>query len=156
MADVKINQLPNKTTLADTDVVIVETATNTNKMTVGKFKELLGIQGGGIEESGTGNGYSYTKYKDGTMTVSMNGTITLGTMSQLTSGIWWQNNAVTINFPVQFSLAPYADLKLHFGEFISAGTRNVTSSLYNVNVFSSVDKSAQSVNYRLFAIGRWK
>ena len=39
MADVKINQLPNKTTLADTDVVIVESATQTQKMTAGKLKE---------------------------------------------------------------------------------------------------------------------
>ena len=154
MANIKIAQLTDKISLADTDLLIVESATQTMKMTVGKLKELLGIQGGGIEESGTGNGYSYTKYKDGTMTLLMNGTIALGTMTQLPSGIWWQNNAVTIDFPVQFSLAPYADLKLHFGEFISAGTRNITSLLYNANIFSTVDKTGQSINYRLLAVGR--
>lgn len=41
MANIKIAQLTNKTTLADTDIVIVESATATEKMTVAKLKELL-------------------------------------------------------------------------------------------------------------------
>lgn len=41
MANIKIAQLTNQTTISDTDLVIVETATSTNKMTVGKLKELF-------------------------------------------------------------------------------------------------------------------
>lgn len=67
MANIKIAQLTNKTSLADTDVVIVESATQTMKMSVGKLKELLGIQRGGIVESGSNANGSYIKYADGTM-----------------------------------------------------------------------------------------
>ena len=67
MAQIKIAQLTNQTTLSDTDTVIVETATSTNKMTVGKLKELLGIQSGGIVESGSNANGKYIKYADGTM-----------------------------------------------------------------------------------------
>ena len=41
MANIKIAQLTNQTSLSDADLMIIESATSTNKMTVGKFKELL-------------------------------------------------------------------------------------------------------------------
>ena len=41
MANIKIAQLTNQTAISDNDLIIVETATSTNKMTVGKFKELI-------------------------------------------------------------------------------------------------------------------
>ena len=43
MANIKIAQLTNQTAISDTDLVIVETATSTNKMTVANLKEQLGI-----------------------------------------------------------------------------------------------------------------
>lgn len=67
MANIKIAQLTNKTSLADTDLIIVESATQTQKMTVGKFKEIVGIQEGGIVESGSNANGSYIKFADGTM-----------------------------------------------------------------------------------------
>lgn len=45
MANIKIAQLTNQTAISDNDLIIVETATSTNKMTVGNLKELLGING---------------------------------------------------------------------------------------------------------------
>ena len=58
MANKKIAQLTNKTTLADTDIIIVESATATEKMTVENLKTLLGIKGGVLKENGsTPNGY---------------------------------------------------------------------------------------------------
>ena len=46
MANIKIAQLTNQTAISDGDLVIVETATSTNKMTIGTLKSLLGINEG--------------------------------------------------------------------------------------------------------------
>ena len=43
MANIKIAQLTNATTISDTDIVLIEDATQTKKMTVANLKELLGI-----------------------------------------------------------------------------------------------------------------
>lgn len=61
MANIKIGQLTNKTTLSDTDIVIIEDATSTKKMTVGKLKEILGIDKGGVVDSGSNTNGSCTK-----------------------------------------------------------------------------------------------
>ena len=67
MANIKIAQLTNQTAISDNDVIIIETATSTNTMTVGTLKDLLGIERGGIVESGNNaNGY-YIKFEDGTL-----------------------------------------------------------------------------------------
>lgn len=70
MANIKIAQLTNQTTLSDTDTVIVETATSTNKMTVGALKPALNIPYGGVLESGQDGMGSWTKYADGTLVCS--------------------------------------------------------------------------------------
>jgi hypothetical protein len=150
MADVKINQLPNKTTLADTDVVIVESATSTNKMTVAKLKELLGIDGGGIVESGTNeNGY-YTKYSDGTLIcrhiITINATPSVGT-----EGTW--------TFPVPFlnitGLNVQATIAFDSSINFSSNIRGRTSTNTRVNVRHDF-ASQLSVPVALLAIGRWK
>ena len=41
MANIKIAQLTNQTALSDNDLVIIESATSTNKMTVGTLKQKL-------------------------------------------------------------------------------------------------------------------
>jgi tRNA(Ile2) C34 agmatinyltransferase TiaS len=43
MANVKINQLPEQITISDSDVVVIETPTSTNKMTISNLKSLLGV-----------------------------------------------------------------------------------------------------------------
>lgn len=67
MANIKIAQLTNQTAISDNDLIIVETATSTNKMTVGKFKELLGIQAGGVVEVGSNANGSWSRFQDGTL-----------------------------------------------------------------------------------------
>ena len=64
---IKIAQLTNKTSLADTDLIIVESATQTMKMTVANLKNLLGLTGGLIEESGGNANGRYIKFSEGTM-----------------------------------------------------------------------------------------
>ena len=67
MANIKIAQLTNQINISDTDLILIESAASTNKMTVAKLKEQLFINGGGIIESmNTANG-RYVKYADGTM-----------------------------------------------------------------------------------------
>lgn len=104
MANKKIAQLTNKTTLADTDIIIVESATATEKMTVENLKTLLGIKGGGIEENGsTPNGY-YVKYKDGTMIcrniITLNELAYTATANDSLAKVW--------NFPTPFTALDYS------------------------------------------------
>ena len=81
---IKIAQLTNQTSLSDTDLVIIETATSTNKMTVGKLKELLftkpdyvnAILQNNWVKSATGSTPSYSKDLVGV--VRLKGTVTGG------------------------------------------------------------------------------
>ena len=41
MANIKIAQLTNQIDIADTDLIIIESATSTNKMSVGNFRKLI-------------------------------------------------------------------------------------------------------------------
>ena len=84
MADVKINQLPEQTAISDTDVVIIETLTSTNKMTVGNFKELIGA----VVESGSNENGRYVKYGDGTIECFFAQPLRLNISSGVFSGNW--------------------------------------------------------------------
>ena len=163
MADVKINQLPNKTTLADTDVVIVESATQTMKMTVGTLKDLLGIQSGGIVESGSNSNGHYIKYADGTMVCHRNDLIL---PYHSTTGL-----RAVATFPAQFNAKPTVIPTLSVNlvdwntderskvAFIGIdATSNNSQVTIRVNVsLGNTWSTTQSVNNNGYiAIGRWK
>lgn len=56
MANIKIAQLTNQTAISDNDLIIVETATSTNKMTVGTFKDLIGVNDTRVVSYGSAGG----------------------------------------------------------------------------------------------------
>ena len=166
MADVKINQLPEQTTISDTDVVIVETATSTNKMTVGKLKELIGIQGGGIVESGSTTHPSYTngtyvKFADGTMICRFSTTLNgLG-------WVWSNGDSImrTVTFPMPFASNEYTATIIKKGTNTPYGWKStpliqskVLSSAYIGMVATSdtVFSSGNTIDVDVMIIGRWK
>lgn len=70
MANIKIAQLTNAITISDTDIVLIEDATQTKKMTVATLKSLLGINNGGVVDSGINANGRYIKFADGTLVMS--------------------------------------------------------------------------------------
>lgn len=82
MANIKIAQLNNKLTLADTDILLVESATATEKMTVANLKELLNIQSGGIIQSGSNANGRFIYYADGTLIMYGSFSVSLTTSLQ--------------------------------------------------------------------------
>jgi len=151
MANIKIAQLTNKTALADTDLLIVEGATQTQKMTVGKLKELLGIQSGGIAESGTNANGMYVKFSDGTLICY--GSFQAGlTNTSSGNGVYRYD----INFPMAFISKPTVSV---FENQIASFTRNFnisTGSQVNSLRFFTTQGPTLPYQHDYMAIGRWK
>ncbi|MBO1264383.1 hypothetical protein J3A84_04920 [Proteiniclasticum sp. SCR006] len=153
MANIKIAQLTNQTTLSDTDLVIVETATSTNKMTVGKLKELLGIQEGGIEESGNNaNGY-WIKFKDGTLIMGALVNVPMNDTS--VSGI---KNAPFPIIPVSIYGGGHMPDYIGNVNYIDAlrGLVVAINTTYKRWDIWPRTQYSGSANINLFLIGRWK
>lgn len=158
MANIKIAQLTNQINIVDTDLIIIESATSTNKMTVGKLKELLGISSGGIVESGSNANGSYVKFGDGTM-------ICRGKFIATLSGDQSKAN-LYVTYPMAFSnldvillLNPYglngdqASLEL---DSINCSGRPVGTEYFQAYIRYLTGTVNYSVNVGYAAIGRWK
>lgn len=158
MANIKIAQLTNQTAISDADLVIIESATSTNKMTVGKLKELLGIQAGGVVESGSNANGSWIKYADGMM-------ICYGTFDlQLSASRGGVNNQLPQTFLSRSTSRIFFDAQLINGSesleldaIIANGS--VTGSASSFNCYASYYRTGNAtdlVNLSYYAIGRWK
>lgn len=151
MANIKIAQLTNQTAISDNDLIIVETATSTNKMTVGKLKELLGINVGGIIESGSNVNGNYIKYADGTLVmwgITPNESIT----TAIGSGFRTVNIVSTL--PSTLHDHTKARIILSAQNYAIA-TGNVESNATIVTAMLSFDSGRNSaVHWQV--IGRWK
>lgn len=157
MANIKIAQLTNATTISDTDIVLIEDATQTKKITVGNLRSLLGIYDGGIVGSGANPNGFFTKYADGTLECYQVIDTTTGTLSQIgTSGIWQWFNTGQYLFAAPFVGTPYVDIKVNLGEYLSYGPRGITTNYINPNLYFTANKSAVAVKIIIFARGRWK
>ena len=154
MADVKINQLPEQTVISDTDVVIVETATSTNKMTVGKLKELLGIDYGGITATFSDSNGSYTKYSNGLMVFQSK--ISVDTTST-GSKVFYSSQNFLANTPKSVLYSPSSLAALatrnNYKRILGAFMADSSESSYNIYV-DSVGDGLVALNVTI--IGRWK
>ena len=156
MANIKIAQLTNQINIADTDLILIESATSTNKMTLGKLKELLGIQSGGIEESGNNANGRWIKYKDGTMEIFARKTYDGNT------------NGTQCTFPQPFSevssIALFAQVEgiISGGANVTYGCEKIvdTQSTYRIKPFAisadAVNTAAPGTLVSIHGIGRWK
>lgn len=157
MANIKIAQLTNQTAISDNDLIIVETATSTNKMTVGNFKELLGIPNGGIVESGSGVNGSYVKYADGTM---MCWAIrTFSTTVELTWGSLFYHEVQSWTFPVAFvgdKPVCSAVCTDSAGELIGTVPNSTLTNMTFYGLRPTSIVTPTQFNFRVFAVGRWK
>lgn len=155
MANIKIAQLTTQTVLNDTDVIIVENATSTNKMTVAKLKELLGVQLniplGGIVEAGSNVNGSYIKYADGTLVmwgITPNEAITTAI------GSGYRTIARTSTLPATLHDYKKARIVVSAQNYAIA-TGNVETNNSIVTAMLSFDSGRNSaVHWQV--IGRWK
>ena len=151
MANIKIAQLTNQTAISDNNLIIVETATSTNKMTVGKLKELLGIQSGGIVESGNNANGRYIKFSDGTLICY--GSFQAGlTNTSSGNGVYRYD----VNFPMTFISNPMVSA---FENQIATFTRNfnisVGSQTNSLRLFTTQGPTL-AFQHDYMAIGRWR
>lgn len=155
MANIKIAQLTNQINIADTDLILIESATSTNKMTVGKFKELLGINQGGIVESGSNTNGAWIKYADGTMICRQRASTDA---TSIQNGSLYRSSNTTWSFPQTFIEAPSLSIQVDagtaygWGGLGSAGVNSTQASFVAYSATSSTYGAAVS----LIAIGRWK
>lgn len=159
MANIKIAQLTNQINISDTDLILIESATSTNKMTVGKLKELLGISSGGIVESGSNSNGSYIKFGDGTMVCYHN--MTMDDWVSIPRGALYSTSSKVWTFPVPFALTPTVTSQVNSmipNTWTSLGTGGSNRFDTSVRVMGTViDGSAQYIpSVSLIAIGRWK
>ena len=137
MANIKIAQLTNQISLSDTDLVIIESATSTNKMSVGNLKKSLKIV-----ESGSNADGDWIKYSDGTM---------------ICTGI---EATINLIFPLEFIAPPKVFLAPIIGvaSVVIANPMNITKSgcnLYRAYWDGTTFANAgESVNF--MAIGRYE
>lgn len=145
MANIKIAQLTNQTSLSDTDLVIIESATSTNKMTVGKLKELLGIQSGGIVESGSNSKGAYIKFSDGLLIQ----------YSLTPIGILANQSFADVTYPIPFTGANMiipSQRNINVNDAVlSANNISTTTG----RVYRNPVKNTQA-DFVYIAIGRWK
>lgn len=155
MANIKIAQLTTQTVLNDTDVIIVENATSTSKMTVAKLKELLGIQLniplGGIVDAGSNVNGNFIKYADGTLVmwgITPNEAITT------VIGSGFRTVAKTSTLPV--TLHDYTKARiLVSAQNYAIATGNVETNDSIITAMLSFDSGRNSaVHWQV--IGRWK
>ncbi len=151
MANIKIAQLTNKTTLADTDIIIVESATATEKMTVAKLKELLGINSGGIVESGTNANGSYTKFADGTLICRKRITGILVPANIGAEITWTFPKSFLDGDSVDVSPAIVFESSISFNTNVKANTSNTS----RINLRHSFTEPL-TLAVGLIAVGRWK
>ena len=155
MANIKIAQLTTQTALNDADVIIVENATSTNKMTVAKLKELLGIQLniplGGIVESGSNVNGNFIKYADGTL-VMWGMTPNEAISTAIGSGF----RTVYRTSTLPATLHDYTKARIvASAQNYAIGTCNVESNTTIVTAMLSFDSGRNSaVHWQV--IGRWK
>ena len=162
MADVKIADLLLATTVADTDLFIVEDNADTKKITKTNLINAIG----GIVESGSNTNGRYVKFADGTMvqyhyfTGVVNGT---SGWNVVTETILW-------TFPVPFSNSNFyvnvvsvnetyntgGDSSLLINDKAIARQINTTNST-GVYITHRTTVFGNRVAYiRTYAIGRWK
>lgn len=156
MANIKIAQLTNQTAISDGDLVIVETATSTNKMTVGKLKELIGIQEGGIVESGSGANGSYIKYADGTMICRKRVTSTVA-VTVAWGSLFLSNDVNLGNFQSAFTEIPTVTVTIarSTGGFID-GIRETSGGFVGKVGVVRANATTDTFAFDIIAIGRWK
>lgn len=151
MANIKIAQLTNQIAISDNDLIIVETATSTNKMTVGKLKELLGINVGGIIESGSNANGNYIKYADGTLVmwgITPNESITTAI------GSGYRTVSRTSTLPA--TLHDYTKARIVVSaQNYAIATGNVETNNSIVTAMLSFDSGRNSASHWQ-VIGRWK
>lgn len=151
MANIKIAQLTNQTAISDNDLIIVETATSTNKMTVGTLKGLLGIELGGVVESGSNANGNYIKYADGTLVmwgITPNEAITIA----IGSGFRTVNRSSTL----PATLHDYTNARIILSaQNYAIATGNVENNTTILTAMLSFDSGRSSaVHWQV--IGRWK
>ena len=155
MAEKYIVNMPLKTTPDDTDLMIIEDAQDTKRMTwanvVKPIKDLVD----NIIESGSNANGSYIKFDDGTMTCMMSGTITLLNMVQTSNGLW-RFQGDNIPYPATFVELPWWQMKLQASEEINVANRSTATTYFNPMLYLISDRSNVSINYTCIAIGRWK
>lgn len=157
MAAIKIAQLINKTTLADTDIIIVESATATEKMTVANLKNLLGINSGGIVDSGSNANGKFIKYADGTMVCYLFKDLIVPTNTSNIAGI--------VSLPASYIDTDYIWVATQGSQhgYYSASTavwgqgmgKSVTEFSVQVNM-NGVIGAEITLRANIIVIGRWK
>ena len=159
MADIKIFNMVEATTITDTDLIVVEDSADTKKITKANFKETMGINNvytkaevDGLTTSGSNANGRWTKFSDGTLicvrTVSINFNtvneqswdfpsafiyIPSGSISygvSVIGGVGFSNKRELAKTPIVTTLASW---KIRFGD-----------------VYASTDEAY------LLATGRWK
>ncbi len=155
MANIKIAQLTNQTAISDNDLIIIETATSTNKMTVGTLKDLLGIERGGIVESGSNvNGY-YIKFEDGTLMCW--GSLNASPQIVNAWGSLFITSPYTINFPVEFYVSiPSFQASLASGDLTMTGYESVGTGSAIIRFIRGQSLTISNKPIVWQAIGRWK
>lgn len=101
MADVKIAQLLEATTVSDTDLFVVEDNADTKKITKANLVSFLGS----IVESGSNVNGSYVKFADGTMICFLVENLSSVAIS-VTAGQLRRSETITWTFPTQFISGP--------------------------------------------------
>lgn len=160
MANIKIAQLTNQINIADTDLIIIETATSTNKMTIGTLKNLLGIQYGGVEDSGMNANGSWVSFKDGTMICTMPVRVLPTRVS-----VFLTNDATQSYwaFPKPFNSTPVVTAVIDGGNTKEAlvsviNTADTSVNGLNIRAYHPTGSydGATTVYAKAIAVGRWK
>lgn len=155
MADVKINQLPSKTSLADTDVVIVESATQTMKMTVDNLRKSLSETG--TTYGSNSNGY-YLKMENGTLL--MWNTVALAYSSSHIYHASWTFPHALISGTSAIVIGNRSAINLGNtganGASFTSDTPSTTSVYIRLFDSTNAMTSGLTIEVRVFVIGRWK
>lgn len=110
-----------------------------------------------IEENGSNDRGSYTKFADGIMICNIKGQVTMPTMTQNPiNGLWNCALDYHIQFPATFHELPWWEMKLQLGEEINCARRVTTTLSFNPRIYTTVDKSGSTIDFDCVAIGRWK
>ena len=164
MADIKIQDLLSATTVADTDLFIVEDNADTKKITKANLANAFGISGlfdlvglGGVVESGSNSNGTFIKFADGTMIAWSEATVTTTSTTALENG-GFRTGSNGFSLPATFHATPR----------VVASSRNSTRDvgLYaestNVSTLNIIFKTISSDSTsrvhiaHWIAIGRWK
>lgn len=151
MANIKIAQLTNATTISDTDIVLIEDATQTKKMTVATLKSLLGINSGGIIDSGSNANGKYVKFADGTMICYVDAYVSKAV--NVAQGAVF-TEAVTVTFPATFFTPPIVSSNFNGGYYVIGTSLNpVTNDSVTILLYTATSLTV-SGGLHIIAIGR--